>query len=52
MLNEILNSLNNQIKELKAKGYNLYDAENDGFYMKGIKYNKEKDRLEIEFKEE
>lgn len=52
MLNDILSSLNKQIKELKAKGFTLYDAENEGFYMEGIKYNREKDRLEIEFKEE
>lgn len=45
--NKMLDGLNKEIQALK-----IYDNENPGHYIKGIKYNRDKDRLEFECVEE
>lgn len=41
----LINSINAQIKELNKAGYNLYDSDNQDWYINNIRYSKEDDRL-------
>ena len=48
----LINFINAQIEELNKAGYNLYDADNDDWYLKGIRYSKDDDRLYFDIEED
>lgn len=41
----LLNSINAQIKEFNKSDYKVYDVENPSFYLDGIEYNSDEDKL-------
>lgn len=51
-LKVLLESINAQIKALNERGYKLYDADNQGYFINEISYNKGMDELEFHCKEE
>lgn len=48
----LINSINAQIEELNKAGYNLYDSDNNDWYIKGIRYSGEDDRLYFDTEED
>ncbi|MBU5486431.1 hypothetical protein KQI86_19200 [Clostridium sp. MSJ-11] len=48
----MFNQLNNHISKMEKEGLKIYDNENPGFYIKSVKYNREKDKIEFECIEE
>jgi hypothetical protein len=41
-----------ELKILNQNGYKRYDPTNEGWYIIGYHYNKDKDRIECDFAEE
>lgn len=48
----LINSINAQIEELNKAGYNLYDSDNDDWYIKGIRYCRDDNRLYFDTEED
>jgi hypothetical protein len=48
----LLATLNSLLEVLNKLGYKIYDSSDPDYYIKGITYNSEKDRLEAEWEED
>lgn len=48
----MLETLAAQIEILNKNGYKLYDIENPDYYISGVEYDGESDKLFIKFEEE
>jgi hypothetical protein len=51
-LKEILQDLNSKIKELNSIGYNIFDEQQQEYFMNTIRYDSDSDKLICVFKED
>ncbi len=51
-LNIILEIINSNIAILNANGYEVYDSENEDWFLKEIKYNPEDDKMYFKCEED
>ena len=51
-LNVLLGSINSQIKELNKSNFKIYDEDNRDYYIVGIVYDSEDDKLIFKSEEE
>jgi len=51
-LNVLLGSINSQIKELNKSNFKIYDEDNRDYYITGIVYDSEDDKLIFKSEEE
>lgn len=48
----LINSINSQIREFNKSNFKMYDAENPDWYLNEVQYDKDKDILVFNCKED